>query len=258
MSPGMTPLSRKTSSEGSAPLQAGFTLIELMIVIAIIAIVSAMAIPQLQAARLTANEASAMSTLRAIANAQAQISAGRMIDTNSDGMGEFAYLAEMSGAVPMRIAAGGAPGPGLAGRDELLPSALSGALGRIVSSQASHSGYLFQVWLPGEPAAGLVPGVAEDATGGKLGAPFPDSGESAVRWCAYAWPMSMGTTGFPVFFISSEGELLRYNNRGASTYEGRAGGPPFDAAYTVAGDMSSLLAREGVLGVDGNIWTVLR
>ncbi|MCA8960005.1 MAG: prepilin-type N-terminal cleavage/methylation domain-containing protein [Planctomycetes bacterium] len=42
----------------------GFTLIELMIVVAIIAIIAAIAIPSLLAARISGNEASAISSLR--------------------------------------------------------------------------------------------------------------------------------------------------------------------------------------------------
>lgn len=254
----MTRLSRPETPHRPTLRCAGFTLIELMIVIAIIAIVAAVAIPQLQAARLTANETSAMATLRAIANGQAQLTAGAMIDTNSDGAGEFGYLAELAGSAPARISAGGVPAPGVGGRDELLPTTLSNALGRVQDSSANHAGYLFQIWLPGEPAGGLVPGIPEDATGGKAAAPFPDPSQAAVRWCAYAWPMGRATTGSPVFFISSEGELMRYNNRGAITYSGRNGGPPFDAAYSAAGDMASTPARAGVLGSDGNVWTVVR
>ena len=48
----------------------GFTLLELMIVIAIIAIIAAIAIPNLKDARKAANEASAISALRALHSAQ--------------------------------------------------------------------------------------------------------------------------------------------------------------------------------------------
>ena len=48
----------------------GFTLLELMIVIAIIAIIAAIAIPNLKDARMAANEAHAITALRAIHSAQ--------------------------------------------------------------------------------------------------------------------------------------------------------------------------------------------
>ena len=49
----------------------GFTLVELMIVLAIIAIVAAFAIPNLMKSRMSANETSAIGSLRAIMSAEA-------------------------------------------------------------------------------------------------------------------------------------------------------------------------------------------
>lgn len=81
-------------------MRHAFTLIELMIVIAIIAIIAAIAIPNLLESRITANEAQAASSLKAgVFPGQTQYQAGGYIDADSDGRGIYCrHAAMMAGA----------------------------------------------------------------------------------------------------------------------------------------------------------------
>jgi prepilin-type N-terminal cleavage/methylation domain-containing protein len=76
-------------------LQRGFTLIELMIVIAIIAIIAAIAIPNLIEARKSGNEAAAIGALKAISSAQAIF---QQKDSEGDNTLDYGSLAELSTA----------------------------------------------------------------------------------------------------------------------------------------------------------------
>ena len=242
---------------------AGFTLIELMIVVAIIAIIASVAIPRLMAARLSANESAAISTLRSLTSAQAQVQSSGAIDTDADGSGEYGYFGELAGTVPVRIFAGaGVPGVvGAAGVDNLNPAVISSAFGQLTPAGGgggivTRSGYTFQMWLPGPTAGALVPGIAEAPAGGA--AAIPDNNNCEILWAAYAWPMNAGQTGNRAFFVNQEGDLLQTRNTAGAAlqYDGANSEPNFDAVYTVGGDMSSPISIGGQpqAAFDGNVW----
>jgi prepilin-type N-terminal cleavage/methylation domain-containing protein len=81
----------------------GFTLIELMIVVSIIVIIVAIAVPGLLRARLSANETNAVGALRAISSAQHTFQSCVGSDFDTDGIGEFGNLNMLSNAVPSYI-----------------------------------------------------------------------------------------------------------------------------------------------------------
>lgn len=108
----------------------GFTLIELMIVIAIIAIIAAIAIPNMVRARMAANEANAIGGIRTISSAEIQYRAALMSTVN--GIGAFGTLSEL-----------GAPNPPFL--DEVLGQ-----------NSAIKSGYQFDV-ADVDPATGTAP-----------------------------------------------------------------------------------------------------
>jgi prepilin-type N-terminal cleavage/methylation domain-containing protein len=222
----------------------GFTLIELMIVIAIIAIIAAIAIPNLLSARLSANESNAISTLRNMVTSQAQFQSSANMDEDQDGTGEYGSLGEMSGLSDLIRNGVGIAAP-------LNPPILPATFQTIdANGFATKSGYLFVVYLPNAAAAG----VKDIANGGPAATIDPDNSEA--MWCCYAWPIDLGTTGNRAFFVNQRGEILQ-TKMDTLTYNGTASFPAAAAAYTVANDMSSPVALPPLAAIDGNAWTPL-
>ena len=180
------------SNKDGIVIESRSTTGDVIYMVPVTGIVAAIAIPGLLRARLSANEAAAMGTLRAFSSAQASFKACTVVDQDQDGTGEYGFIGELSGAYPLR-GSGKRANPVYTARFHFDKNGI-----------ASKSGYYFYCYLPGKNKA-----IGEKDWNTKVDDDAINNQEN--RYVIYAWPIKPGNTGRRVFAIDQSGEVYQCN-----------------------------------------------
>jgi len=156
--------------------QGGFSLIELLIVVAIILIIAAIAIPNLLRSRMAANQASAVANVRTITTAA------------------VSYWVTYSNGYPPSLAALGGMGPGATCDAAVLVDTV------ITAAPSQKSGYQFAY-------------VGEQGT--VATAPTGCSNKGFNGYLVSAIPITVGVTG-NISYCSTEPGIIHYDTNGAA------------------------------------------
>jgi type IV pilus assembly protein PilA len=163
--------------------QKGFSLIELLIVVAIILIIAAIAIPNLLRSRMAANEASAVGSVRTVNTAQV---------TYASTYPDIGFAVALSNLGPDAAGAGGTS----------TNSGLIDAILGCATAPCKKSGYQFTV-AAGPGGCGVV-------------------GTPCSTYTTIGDPVSVGQTG-QRFFCSDQSGVIRYNQTASPLATGTSG-----------------------------------
>ena len=224
-----------------------FTLIELLIVVAIIAIVAAIAIPSVISSRIISYETAAVTTLRALVNAQSTFVTRCVVDQDGDGDGEYGFFRELTGvAVPRTKTV-----------KRRVGDAFSGSFGAVdANGVVARTGYCYIMYLP------TASGPAVTEAGGLPAANSDDANAQETRWACYAWPIDYPYTGYRCFVVNQQGQVYQAPNEagggpGQGVYSGPADIPAPGAALLSNGqenNLDSRFPRPVEAGADGQRW----